>query len=105
MQENKEGLELLKAAIAKAGYTDKVVIGMDVAASEFYNESDKLYDLNFKEEVRQLVFWRVSSHSNRRLDFQEYDILLLNIKKFFLRWQCPNSFVDLLTDEFAWFRY
>lgn len=68
MQENKEGLELLKAAIAKAGYTDKVVIGMDVAASEFYNESDKLYDLNFKEEVRKLVFWRVSSHSNRRLD-------------------------------------
>jgi enolase len=27
------GLELLKEAIAKAGYTDKVEIGMDVAAS------------------------------------------------------------------------
>jgi enolase len=40
----------LKTAIAKAGYTDKVVIGMDVAASEFYNEKDKLYDLNFKED-------------------------------------------------------
>ncbi|CAN1860337.1 Enolase 1 [Linum perenne] len=42
IQENKEGLELLKTAIAKAGYTDKcqVVIGMDVAASEFYG-SDK----------------------------------------------------------------
>ena len=25
MQENKEGLELLKAAIAKAGYTGKVI--------------------------------------------------------------------------------
>ncbi|XP_057779336.1 enolase [Salvia miltiorrhiza] len=49
IQENKEGLELLKTAIAKAGYTDKVVIGMDVAASEFYGE-DKTYDLNFKEE-------------------------------------------------------
>ncbi|XP_019426170.1 PREDICTED: enolase-like [Lupinus angustifolius] len=49
IQENKEGLELLKLAIAKAGYTDKVVIGMDVAASEFYT-SDKKYDLNFKEE-------------------------------------------------------
>nr|Q43321.1 RecName: Full=Enolase; AltName: Full=2-phospho-D-glycerate hydro-lyase; AltName: Full=2-phosphoglycerate dehydratase [Alnus glutinosa]CAA63121.1 enolase [Alnus glutinosa] len=45
IQENKEGLELLKTAIAKAGY---VVIGMDVAASEFY-EKDK--DItNFKEE-------------------------------------------------------
>ncbi|KAG8374160.1 hypothetical protein BUALT_Bualt11G0102000 [Buddleja alternifolia] len=49
IQENKEGLELLKTAIAKAGYTGKVVIGMDVAASEFYG-SDRTYDLNFKEE-------------------------------------------------------
>ncbi|KAF7818732.1 enolase [Senna tora] len=49
IQENKEGLELLKTAIAKAGYTGKVVIGMDVAASEFYTQ-DKKYDLNFKEE-------------------------------------------------------
>ncbi|MCD7449302.1 Enolase [Datura stramonium] len=49
IQENKEGLELLKTAIDKAGYTGKVVIGMDVAASEFYGK-DKTYDLNFKEE-------------------------------------------------------
>ncbi|CAH9071726.1 unnamed protein product [Cuscuta epithymum] len=49
IQENKEGLELLKTAIEKAGYTGKVVIGMDVAASEFYGQ-DKSYDLNFKEE-------------------------------------------------------
>ncbi|NP_001234080.1 enolase [Solanum lycopersicum] len=49
IQENKEGLELLKTAIEKAGYTGKVVIGMDVAASEFYGK-DKSYDLNFKEE-------------------------------------------------------
>lgn len=33
IQDNREGLELLKEAIAKAGYTDKVEIGMDVAAS------------------------------------------------------------------------
>jgi len=50
IQENKEGLELLKTAIEKAGYTGKVVIGMDVAASEFYGEKDQTYDLNFKEE-------------------------------------------------------
>ncbi|KAI3835526.1 hypothetical protein MKX03_032072, partial [Papaver bracteatum] len=35
IQENNEGLELLKTSIAKAGYTKEVVIGMDVAASEF----------------------------------------------------------------------
>ncbi|PHT70698.1 Enolase [Capsicum annuum] len=50
--QNKEGLELLKTAIDKAGYTGKVVIGMDVAASEFYGK-DKTYDLNFKEEEQQ----------------------------------------------------
>uniref|UniRef100_A0A668VQH5 phosphopyruvate hydratase n=1 Tax=Oreochromis aureus TaxID=47969 RepID=A0A668VQH5_OREAU len=43
--ENKS-LELLKHAIAKAGYSDKIVIGMDVAASEFYK--DGKYDLDFK---------------------------------------------------------
>ena len=35
IQDNKEGLELLKEAIKKAGYTDKVKIAMDVAASKF----------------------------------------------------------------------
>ncbi|XP_013929500.1 PREDICTED: gamma-enolase-like, partial [Thamnophis sirtalis] len=44
--ENSEALELLKEAIEKAGYTDKIVIGMDVAASEFYR--DGKYDLDFK---------------------------------------------------------
>ncbi|CAG8830539.1 25319_t:CDS:1, partial [Gigaspora rosea] len=38
IQDNKEGLELLKEAIKKAGYTDKVKIAMDVAASEFYKD-------------------------------------------------------------------
>jgi len=46
IQDNKEGLELLKEAIEKAGYTGKVRIGMDVAASEFFK--DGKYDLNFK---------------------------------------------------------
>jgi len=48
IQSNKEGLNLLVQAIAKAGYTDKVKIGMDVAASEFYK--DGKYDLDFKTE-------------------------------------------------------
>lgn len=44
--DNKEGLELLKEAIKKAGYTEKVKIGMDCAASEFYQ--DGKYNLDFK---------------------------------------------------------
>ncbi|KAJ3409339.1 hypothetical protein HDV05_004478 [Chytridiales sp. JEL 0842] len=46
IQDNREGLELLKQAISQAGYTDKIKIGMDVAASEFYK--DGKYDLDFK---------------------------------------------------------
>ncbi|KAG5844772.1 hypothetical protein ANANG_G00166250 [Anguilla anguilla] len=44
--ENNEALELLKTAIEKAGYPDKIIIGMDVAASEFYRNGK--YDLDFK---------------------------------------------------------
>lgn len=36
IQNNKEGLQLIKDAIDQAGYTGKVEIGMDVAASEFF---------------------------------------------------------------------
>uniref|UniRef100_A0A6I8NI81 phosphopyruvate hydratase n=1 Tax=Ornithorhynchus anatinus TaxID=9258 RepID=A0A6I8NI81_ORNAN len=43
--ENKS-LDLVKEAIDRAGYTEKIVIGMDVAASEFYR--DGKYDLDFK---------------------------------------------------------
>jgi enolase 1/2/3 len=46
--DNKEGLNLLVSAIDKAGYTGRVVIGMDVAAAEFYLEESKQYDLDFK---------------------------------------------------------
>ncbi|KAF8924916.1 hypothetical protein BGZ58_001312 [Dissophora ornata] len=46
IQDNAEGLDLLVEAIAKAGYTGKVKIGMDVAASEFFK--DQKYDLDFK---------------------------------------------------------
>nr|BAN20388.1 enolase [Riptortus pedestris] len=44
--DNKEGLDLIQTAIEKAGYTGKIEIGMDVAASEFYK--DGKYNLDFK---------------------------------------------------------
>lgn len=46
IQDNKEGLELLMEAIDKSGHIDKIELGMDVAASEFYLEG--MYDLDFK---------------------------------------------------------
>uniref|UniRef100_A0A0C9R1T6 Enolase n=1 Tax=Amblyomma americanum TaxID=6943 RepID=A0A0C9R1T6_AMBAM len=36
--DNKEALELISEAINKAGYSGKIEIGMDVAASEFYKD-------------------------------------------------------------------
>jgi len=43
IQSNKEGVELLMTAIDKSGHTDKIILGMDVASSEFY--VDGKYDL------------------------------------------------------------
>lgn len=43
IQSNKEGVQLLMNAIEKSGHLDKVVLGMDVASSEFH--IDGKYDL------------------------------------------------------------
>lgn len=47
-----KALDLLVKAIEKSGYTGKIKIGMDVAASEFFDEEQKKYDLNNKEKGR-----------------------------------------------------
>lgn len=47
IQDNREALELIKEAISAAGYTGKIDIGMDVAASEFCQ--NKKYNLSFKD--------------------------------------------------------
>lgn len=49
------GLDLLVEAIEKAGYTGKIKIGMDVAASEFCKESK--YDLDFKNPKTNPADW------------------------------------------------
>jgi enolase len=43
IQTSEEGLELLKAAIDKAGYTGKLFIGMDAAASEFFKQACSVF--------------------------------------------------------------
>jgi enolase len=48
IQENEAGLELIVEAIEAAGYTGKIEIAMDVAASEFIDEETKFYDLEKK---------------------------------------------------------
>merc|ERR1712055_295789 len=46
---NKDALTLIMEAIEKAGYTGKIEIGMDVAASEFF-KGENTYDLDFKTD-------------------------------------------------------
>lgn len=52
---NKDALNLIQDAIAKAGYVGKVEIGMDVAASEFFK--DGTYDLDFKNPNSDKAQW------------------------------------------------
>ncbi|RZC87586.1 hypothetical protein C5167_036123 [Papaver somniferum] len=46
--ETKDGLKLLKTVIAKAGYTGKMLFGMDVAAPELYAETEKTHNMNLE---------------------------------------------------------
>merc|ERR1712086_115202 len=55
-QNNKEAIDLCVEAIEKAGYTGKIKIGMDVAASEFCKEGNK-YDLDFKNANSKSADW------------------------------------------------
>jgi len=57
-QNNADAIALCKAAIEKAGYTGKIMIGMDVAASEFYK--DGKYDLDFKNPDSNPDDWKSS---------------------------------------------
>nr|CAD43170.1 enolase [Anisakis simplex] len=58
IQDNREGLDLLNTAIALAGYTGKVSIAMDTAASEFYKADEKKYDLDFKNPNSDKSQWK-----------------------------------------------
>ena len=45
IQDTKECWELITSAVKEAGYTGKVQYAMDAAASEFYNDEEKCYDM------------------------------------------------------------
>jgi enolase len=53
----KEALRLIVEAIDKAGYTGKIKIGMDCAASEFYHSDEKKYDMDFKNPDSDKSKW------------------------------------------------
>ena len=57
-QNNGEALELLVEAIKKSGYEGKIMIGMDIAASEFFKNGK--YDLDFKNPETKEEDWITS---------------------------------------------
>jgi len=57
IQTPKEALDLITDAIEQAGYTGQIKIAMDVASSEFYKESEKKYDLDFKNPDSDKTKW------------------------------------------------
>jgi enolase len=50
VQDNNEALNVLMEAIEKSGHKEKVKLGTDVAASEFWEADNKKYNLDFKSE-------------------------------------------------------
>jgi len=56
VQDNNEALDVLMEALQKSGHADKVKIGTDVAASEFYKEGK--YDLDFKNSASDPSTWK-----------------------------------------------
>jgi len=48
MKSTKEALDAITSAINKAGYTDKVFIGMDCAASNYFDKKNKMYCIDGK---------------------------------------------------------
>lgn len=57
IQTAEEALDLIMEAIDSAGYKGRMNIAMDVAASEFYKEDEKKYDLDFKNPDSDKSKW------------------------------------------------
>lgn len=64
IQDNKQGLELIQKAIEAAGYTGKIKIGMDVAASEFFEKDGGKYNLDFKNPASDKTKWLTPDQLN-----------------------------------------
>lgn len=109
-------LDLLQTAIEKAGFTEKVVVGMDVAASEFHREGK--YDLDFKsppdsqryisaEELAGIYQSFVNNYPGRRrfvIFYATFHVFTgLNFSWSFLCWHRSKhsfSFVTIFIPEF-----
>ena len=91
-QNNEEAINLCCEAIEKAGYTGKIKIGMDVAASEFCK--DGKYDLDFKNPESKPEDWITSDQLCEM--YKVLDYLLSKMLHYFIKnnisWLCLIRF-------------
>ena len=85
--DNKEGLLLITDAIAKAGYTGKIEIGMDVAASEFH----KYVSLN--DDSDQFMWLRHKGVSKNRNNKNRQNIHLGLLEIYIECFYCFNFMI------------
>ncbi|KAK6148639.1 hypothetical protein DH2020_019551 [Rehmannia glutinosa] len=83
VQDNREGLVLLIDAIEKAGYTGKIKIGMDVAASEFLTKDGKDFPIVSIEDPFDQDDWSSWSSLQSSVGIQLVgdDLLVTNPKR------------------------
>jgi enolase len=56
IKDENEVLEMIMEAIKKAGHEGKIDIALDVAASEFYEKSNKSYNLSMKSGKNDRIY-------------------------------------------------
>eukprot|EP00403_Amphidinium_massartii_P008279 CAMPEP_0178424008 /NCGR_PEP_ID=MMETSP0689_2-20121128/27988_1 /TAXON_ID=160604 /ORGANISM="Amphidinium massartii, Strain CS-259" /LENGTH=1391 /DNA_ID=CAMNT_0020045631 /DNA_START=72 /DNA_END=4244 /DNA_ORIENTATION=+ len=63
VQDNTEALEVLMEAVKQSGHAEKVRLGTDVAASEFFVKESNIYDLDFKNPAGSAADMKMNAKS------------------------------------------
>jgi len=53
LSKTEDALELVHSAVKRSGYEDKVLLGLDPAASNFYNKKEDKYEIDGNSKTRQ----------------------------------------------------
>ncbi|CAN8065794.1 unnamed protein product [Agarophyton chilense] len=72
MDENEEAFKLLKKAIEETGYDDLVQIGVDVAASDFYDKPSGKYNLDFKQTEKETAAGKMKTANDMLRMYKVY---------------------------------
>ena len=99
--DSKEGFELLKEAVEKAGYTKKIKLGIDAAASEFYEKDIKKYDLDFKNPLNDKSMQKTGEEMIKFYKelINEYDLISIEDPFDQDEWETYTKFTESVGDK------